>query len=252
MPLVFLPMLFLSFLFEIVDASFGGGYGTLLTPVLLLLGYDPAEAVPAVLFSQLTGDFLAVFFHHEFKNVDLSFRSEAFRIAVSLSLLSALGSIIGVTVAINLTSFLLNLYIGALITAIGLIILVYKNRKFVFSWPRLISLGFLAAFNKGISGGGYGPLIAGGQILTGVKVKSAVGITSLAEGIICIIAVLSYFLAGKTFDWSLTIILSIGAMLSAPVSAYIIRKIQNKRLKLILAITTLLLGLTTILQTIFY
>jgi len=31
-----------------------------------------------------------------------------------------------------------------------------------FSWKRLIAIGLISSFNKGISGGGYGPLVTGG------------------------------------------------------------------------------------------
>lgn len=34
----------LAFLLEIVDASLGMGYGTILTPVLLMLGFDPSPS----------------------------------------------------------------------------------------------------------------------------------------------------------------------------------------------------------------
>ena len=51
----------LAFVLEIIDASFGMGYGTILTPALLLLGLEPLQVVPAVIASQLVGDFLAVF-----------------------------------------------------------------------------------------------------------------------------------------------------------------------------------------------
>ena len=35
------------------------GYETILTPVLLMIGFGPHQVVPAVLVSQLAGDFLA-------------------------------------------------------------------------------------------------------------------------------------------------------------------------------------------------
>ena len=68
----YLLMAALAFVLEVVDASFGMGYGTILTPALLMLGFDALMVVPAVIASQLVGDFLAVFFHHQFKNVDMS------------------------------------------------------------------------------------------------------------------------------------------------------------------------------------
>jgi len=245
----YLPVVILAFLLEIVDSSIGMGYGTILTPVLLIIGFDPLQVVPAVLVSQLAGDFLAAFFHHEFKNVDFSIGSEHFKVAVMLSLLGLIGSIIAVVIAVNLPKPLINLYIGTLFAVTGLIVLATKNKNFGFSWTRILCLGSLAAFNKGISGGGYGPIVTAGQILAGVKARSAIGIISLAEGVTCVVAVLMYALIGRNIDWLLSILLSIGVVLSAPLAAYIVKKIESTRLKLIIGVSTLLLGLSTILRT---
>jgi len=245
----YLPVVILAFLLEVVDASIGMGYGTILTPVLLMIGFDPLQVVPAVLVSQLAGDFLAAFFHHEFKNVNLSIGSKHFKVAVTLSLLGLIGTIIAVVFAVNLPKLLINLYIGTLFAATGLIVLATRNKNYGFSWTRLLGLGSLAAFNKGISGGGYGPIVTAGQILSGVKARSAIGIISLAEGITCAVAVLMYVLIGRNIDWLLSILLSIGVVLSAPLAAFIVRKIESRRLKVVIGISTLLLGLSTILRT---
>ena len=245
----YLPVVILAFLLGVVDASTGMGYGTILTPILLIVGFDPLQVVPAVLVSQLAGDFLAAFFHHEFKNVNLSIGSKHFRVAVTLSLLGLIGSIIAVVIAVNLPKLLINLYIGTLFAATGLIVLATRNNDYGFSWPRLFCLGSLAAFNKGIGGGGYGPIVTAGQILSGVKPRTAIGIISLTEGITCIVAVLMYILLGRNIDWLLSIMLSIGVVFSAPLAAFIVRKIESRKLRLVIGIITLLLGLSTILRT---
>lgn len=244
----YVAVVILAFLLEVVDASIGMGYGTILTPVLFMIGFDPLQVVPAVLVSQLGGDFLAAFFHHEFKNVNLSIGSKHFKVAVTLSLLGLIGSVIAVVVAVNLPKLLLSLYIGTLFAVTGLIVLATRNRNYDFSWIRLISLGSLAAFNKGISGGGYGPIVTAGQILAGVKARSAIGIISLAEGVTCVVAVLMYFLIGRNIDWLLSILLSIGVVLSAPLAAFIVRKIESRKLRLIIGISTLILGVSTIIK----
>jgi len=243
-----LYLVLLAFFLETADASFGGGYGTILTPLLLLMGLESTSVVPAVLVSQLAGDFLASFFHHEFRNVDLSTGGQAFKAALALAVLGSAGCIVSVIVAVNLPKLYLNLYIGMLAAAIGFLMLAVRNGKWGFSWRRLAFVGSIAAFNKGISGGGYGPVITGGQILTGVEPKSAIGVTSLSEGVTCIVAVLSYLVAGRSIDWSLAMLLAIGVSLSTPVSAYLVRKMRSGTLKLTTALLTLALGLLTILK----
>jgi len=68
------------------------------------------------LISQLAGDFLAAFFHHEFKNINLSIGSKDMKVALTLALLSLTGAIIAAMVAVNLPKLYLNLYIGLLVT----------------------------------------------------------------------------------------------------------------------------------------
>ena len=59
---------------------------------------------------------------------------------------------------------------------------------------------FLAGFNKGIGGGGYGPVITIGGILSGVPVKAQLAVTAISEGTVSTFACVVWFamLAGGT------------------------------------------------------
>ena len=46
---LFLVLFFLAFCCEFVDSSLGMGYGTILTPTLLIMGFEPLMVIPAVL-----------------------------------------------------------------------------------------------------------------------------------------------------------------------------------------------------------
>ena len=62
----------LAFFAEYIDSTLGMGYGTTLTPLLMLLfGFGPLQIVPAVLFSELVTGLLAGFTHHSMGNVEL-------------------------------------------------------------------------------------------------------------------------------------------------------------------------------------
>ena len=51
----------LCFVCELIDSGIGMGYGTILTPTLLLLGYDAQDIVPTILLSELLSGFTAAF-----------------------------------------------------------------------------------------------------------------------------------------------------------------------------------------------
>ncbi len=59
---------------------------------------------------------------------------------------------------------------------------------------------------------------------------------------------LMYVLIGKNIDWSLSILLSVGVVLSAPLAAFIVRRIESRKLRLVIGISTFILGLLTILS----
>ena len=264
-----------SFLFEYMDSTLGMGYGTTLTPIFLLMGFGPIEIVPAILLSQLTCGLLGAFFHHREKNVNLRPQNmDAFKIrnmlcpsgyietikksfplhlkvALLLAACGIIGTIVAVFVAVSIPKLWLKLYIGLLVLSMGIIILLCFNKNFKFSWKKITFLGLIASFNKGMSGGGYGPVVTGGQILSGVEGKSAIGITSLAEGLTCFVGVIMYALICKeSIDWKLAPYIIIGAVLSVPLSAKSVKFISNKHLKLAIALLTIALGLLTIIKTI--
>ena len=79
----------IAFLAEYMDSTLGMGYGTTLTPLLLLLGFEPLQVVPAILLSELLTGLLAGFTHHSVGNVD--FRPKTMNIGKILKALKELG-----------------------------------------------------------------------------------------------------------------------------------------------------------------
>jgi len=176
-----------AFVCEYVDSTLGMGYGTTLTPVFLLMGFKPLQVVPAILLSELVTGLLAAVFHHREGNVNLkpangeifkiksllsplgyieSFKRTVpmhLKVAFLLAACSIIGTVGAVFIAVSIPRFWLKMYIGCLVLAMGLIILVCLKKDFRFSWLRIAVLGLIASFNKGMSGGGYGPVVTGGQ-----------------------------------------------------------------------------------------
>ena len=265
-------LIIMAFLAEYVDSTLGMGYGTALTPLLLILGFEPLQVIPAVLLSQLIAGILAGIFHHFAGNVNFKPKTmdmkiimrkvkeigivESFRrgvpmhlkVAVILALCGMIGSIVAVFVAISLPKLYLRIYIGILVLITGIIILATRNKQYRFSWKKLTLLGMVASFNKSMSGGGYGPIVTCGQILSGLNEKNAIAITSLAEGLICFVGVAAYVLIGNIVDWTLALYLIVGVVPSVPLSAYTVKKTKTGKLRVAVGIFTILLGSITIIK----
>ncbi len=239
----------LALVAEYVDSTLGMGYGTSLTPILLLFGYSPAQVVPAVLLSELVTGLLAAGMHHSVGNVDFRKGSKDRQVALVLSLMSVVGAVVAVSLAVNLPIKAVKLYIATIVIVMGLLILLYRRRSLPFSWWRLVGIGSIAAFNKGISGGGYGPLVTAGQIVSGVGAKNSIGITSLAEGITCAVGVVTILLLRPGTSWVLAPPLLLGAVLSVPLAALTVKKLPERSFTLVIGILVLVLGALSLLRT---
>lgn len=237
-----------AFISEYLDSGLGMGYGTALSPILIMLGYSPLKVVPAILVSQLVTDIAACISHHNCCNVNLKINAKDFKIALILGLISSVGVIISVIVALKIPKWILTLYIGLLVTSMGFLILISINKAVHFSWRKIIGISFLAAFNKGMSGGGYGPLVMGGQILSGVTPKNAVGITAFAEAVTCFVGFIVYLIMGKAIDWKLTILLLVFATPAVPLAALTVKNTHLDKLKKYIGILIIILGLFTLLK----
>ncbi|MFH1068074.1 MAG: sulfite exporter TauE/SafE family protein, partial [Candidatus Glassbacteria bacterium] len=170
------------------------------------------------------------------------------KVVLLIASCSIVGTVGAVLIAITLSKFYLTLYIALLMLVIGVVILATVNRRFDFSWKKVTFLGLIASFNKGISGGGYGPVVTGGQLLAGIDEKNAVGVTSLAEGLTCFVGILTYLLTAREVDLVLAPYLVIGAIISVPFAALTVKKIRGQRLKLLIGLATMILGILVIVK----
>jgi len=160
-----------AFVCELIDSSLGMLYGTILlgmlygtilSPVLIIIGYDPLVVVPSILFSQAIGGIIASIGHHRLGNVDFAIKKDV------MKKLSGLGciEIFRKSITKDLKVVFVISCFGILATIVMGIILLFKTR-FNFSWRKTFGIGILSAFNKGISGGGFGPVVTAGQLISG-------------------------------------------------------------------------------------
>lgn len=240
-------MLFgLCFTCELIDSALGMGYGTILTPAMLFMGYQPEDIVPTILISELFSGFAAAFFHNEIKNIDLGLRGKDLKPALILAGGSVLGVTAGVLTSINLPSSFLKMAIGCIIMMSGLFVILLAQHVIVYKNWKMLILSGIASFNKSLSGGGYGPLVTSGQILSGVQGRSAVGITSFAEAFTCLFASALFLFKGGSLNLQVFIPMCAGALISVPFSVFAINKAHEDHLKILIGLLTIAMGGFTI------
>lgn len=230
-------ILLLSFLLAFIDGAAGMGFGTTISPLLFLLGYSPLEVVPSLLISQSITGLTAGIFHEGFGNVNFSIcpLSPATKIMLLIAGVGSVGSICSIFLAyysIRLQASIIKVYVSFLLILMGMLNLMKLKAREKYRPKVLTGFALLAGFNKGIGGGGYGPVVTIGQVLSGVYEKSAVGITSLAEGNISLIGSLAFLFLQviSPVSISLTLLPSLfsGAFFASIFSPYAVRVLPNK------------------------
>lgn len=220
---------------ELIDSSLGMMYGTILSPLLIGMKYNPKMVIPAILLSQGLGGLIATIGHNRFRNCDFNGWTTDHKVAITMVIPGILAVVLAVYIGSIIPKTALNIYIGILVVIMG--ILCVRPVYYHFSWRKLIGIGILAGFNKALSGGGFGPVTSTGGILGGVGPKASVGQTTYAEVPICILAfVLWLFMGNAVQDWGFTASLCIGSTAGAIVGPYVTKKMNTKILRIFIGL----------------
>jgi hypothetical protein len=248
--LVFIGLL--AFCLELVDNGLGGGFGTILSPLLIILGYDPRVIVPAILFSEMVSGITGGAFHGLFRNVN--YKAVGATLAGSIVAMVIASFVVGVLIPGEYIKW----YIGLLAPIMGIFVIVRSygyikplSDKRGFSKWKCALMGGVIGFNKGSTGGGYGPLSVSGYILLGLTPAVAIGTTTIAEGIACTIGVASY-LSTIGIVLGLATALAIGSAIADPISAWF-NNYMKRRLELplhgrLVGVAMVCVGFVTVLK----
>ena len=253
---VVFTVIVLAFLFETMDSCAGMGFGTGLTPLLFLLGYEPLQVVPILLMSEAITGITSALFHQEFENVKFTIKKPLSR-ETKIMIMIAVAGCMAILVSVILTYFtikfpkeIIKTYVGILVLLMGIIGMLKLKSKSSSYKPRLLT-GFaaLAGFNKGIGAGGYGPVVMLGQLFSGIYEKTATAIVSLAEGFVSIVGVVTFLLIsayGVTIDYVLLPSVFTGGFIAAILSPYMVRVFPNKIWRVIIPIYAICIGIITL------
>lgn len=253
------PVVFVAaFVFETLDSASGMGFGTSLSPLLFGLGFSPLEVVPALFITETITGLLAGALHHEFDNVDFSVRppftdaSKAVLLLATVGILGTFGSVMVAYLVVELPAGAIESYVALVVIGMGVFGLVrpYLPESTTYRPRRLAGFALLAGINKGISGGGYGPVVTLGQIFAGVYEKTATAITSLSEGLVSAVGAVTYaglFAAGLPIDYVLFPSLLTGAVFAAIAAPYLVRVLPGRVFEVLIPVYAFSIGIFALL-----
>ncbi len=227
--------------FEFMDASAGMGFGTALTPLLLMVGFDPKQIVPVVMIQQGAAGLVGAFLHREFENVEWKFKpmSETIKLAwiiVISGVVFNILAIVGVYGIFNIDKLWIKAYVAVLLLMMGAVSLFQSKKDRPYRPGKMVLWASLAGFNKGVGGGGYGPVVTIGGLLAGVPVKSMLAVTAISEGAVSTTSVLVWAImlgSGVTIDYILLPSFMLATMFSAVAAPYMTRIFPEKLWKIV-------------------
>ena len=240
----------LAAFFEFMDASAGMGFGTALTPILLVLGFDPKQIVPVVMIQQGVAGLVGALLHREFENVEWKFSpmSETVKLWIIIGVTGCLAvsmSIIGIYKFFPIDKVWIKLYVALLLLMMGFISLFTARKDIPYKPLKMLGFAALAGFNKGVGGGGYGPVVTIGGLLSGVPVKSMLAVTAVCEGTVSTFAIivwLALLTSGVQIDYLLLPSMMLATMFSAVAAPYTTRVFPEKAWKVIVPIYSVLVA----------
>ncbi len=239
---VVVALIILAMLGEIIDSGLGMMYGTLLSPILISIGFGPLAVVPAILLSQAFGGATGTVLHQRFKNADFSFTSKHFKVVLAIVLPGLAAVLIGVYVALNIPSWVMKSYIGVLVIIMGFLCIF--PLMYTFRWWKMYLVGVVSAFNKALSGGGFGPVTSTGKILGGLDAKVSIATTTYAEVPICLTSfVIWYILEGGSMVMWFPIALCVGAIIGAAIGPYVTANVNTRWLKIAVGVLAIASGI---------
>lgn len=221
----------LAIVFEFLDSAAGMGYGTALTPLLFVMGYDPMQIVPVIMIQQACAGLSSAFIHREYGNIEWRIKpmSESIRLWLLIAISGSLAVVFSITsvyAVLKLAKVWIKLYVCILLLGMGVFSLVTAKRSTHYRPKKMMLFGALAGFNKGIGGGGYGPVITIGGLLSGVPVKSMMAVTALSEGTVCVVSITVWFFLlnlGTTIDFILLPSMMLGSIFAIIAAPYAVR-----------------------------
>ncbi len=263
-PFVFLATIVIGGLAQMVDGSLGMGFGVFSASLMIATGIAPAVAVAVVNSAKILTGVASGLSHWRMGNVRRDW-------LLPLVLGGVVGGFLGSYLLTSLPSATVRPWISVLLLIMGLFIVWRAVRRQTTcglnGWDKkcdncpkstlqrlaeqaknnpigkLGALGFVAAFVNGLSGA-YGPIATSGVLLLEKgQPRHAIGTVNLAEVFVATTVATTILVRQglSQFPIGLVLALTIGGIVTAPLAAYVCRRLPAKGLAFMTG--SLLIGL---------
>lgn len=227
-----LPFILVGFAAQMVDGALGMAFGVISNTLLLSLGVPPAAASAGVHTVETFTTAVSGISHAIHKNVNWKL---FFRVMIP----GVIGGVFGAYVLSNIDASVAKPFILAYLTAIGLYLLWRSThnppppRK-----PQVVEpLGLVGGFLDAAGGGGWGPVVTSNLLVQGSDPRTTIGTVNTSEFFLTatISATFISQLGWEAFTMA-TVGLLIGGIIAAPFGALLAKRIEAKKLMLMVGV----------------
>ncbi len=224
-----------GFVAQLIDGSMGMAFGVSATSLLLVLAYSPAAASAIVHLAEVATTAVSGLSHIKFGNVHWP---TLMKIAIPGSLGAFVGAILLSTVDLSAA----RPWTAGILLVLGLVIIARFLRKRVQLAARhgrkrwLIPLGLVGGIVDSTGGGGWGPVVTTSLTVSSVlEPRKAIGTTNTAEFLVALSASVGFLvgLGAAAIPWDAVVALLIGGVFAAPVAAWLVTKVPQQVLGLV-------------------
>jgi uncharacterized membrane protein YfcA len=248
MPVVTLVAIaFAGFIAQLVDGSLGMGYGVTSTSLLLTLGLAPALASASVHLAEIGTTAVSGLSHWRMGNVDM-------RSLLMIGIPGGVGGFLGAVVLANLSLDAARPMVSLVLLVLGAVIIfrfIHGRRTAAareageapvvdetdpnarrHGW-KLIPLGLVGGFLDASGGGGWGPVTTSSLMAAArMRPRTIIGTVSGSEFIVSGAASVGFLLTlgSAGIDFSIVVMLLLGGVIAAPLSAWLVRRFDDQAL----------------------
>lgn len=230
-----LPFIGVGFVAQLVDGALGMAFGVITNTLLVsVMGVAPARASASVHLVESFTTAASAISHVYHRNIDWKLFS---RLVVP----GMLGGITGAYILSNIDGSVARPFVMTYLTGIGFYLLWRAwrmNHGGAYKAPKVVEpLGLAGGFLDAAGGGGWGPVVTSNLLVQGTEPRYTIGTVNTAEFFLTTTISLTFILTLGLEAFSIAAVgLIIGGLLAAPLGAILAKRIEARRLMLLVGI----------------
>ncbi|MFC5269610.1 sulfite exporter TauE/SafE family protein [Adhaeribacter terreus] len=237
----FLKFLLIGFLAQVIDGALGMAYGVSAASFLMSFGVPPAITSACVHLAEVFTTGVSGLSHIRFGNI----HRDLFK---KLVIPGVAGAITGAYLLSSVDMKIIKPFVAIYLIFVGLLIIkkAYGIIKPESEIKNMALLGLAGGFIDSVGGGGWGPVVTSTLLGKGQHPRFAIGSVNLAEFFVALSSSSVFTIFMGIPDWNVILGLIAGGVIAAPFAAYLCKKINPKKLMIVVGLVIIGLSIRTL------